>query len=120
LAAAVVGIAILIYSPETIQTAIKPGAEVRGAYLTQYSDTVTIEKAFDNFFDDPKWSTYSAEGYSYVAFTGTCQYAGEAADVRIVFKITGENFRVDQLDINGVQQNDLMLIYMLSTIYEGQ
>lgn len=69
---------------------VQPGASVRGAYLTQYSDTVTIEEAFDNYFDNGKWSTYKSEGYSYVVFTGVCEYAGEDADIRITFELTGE------------------------------
>lgn len=96
----------------------KPGASVRGAYLSQYSENVTIEDAFDNFFDNGKWSTYKAEGYSYVVFTGSCEYMDDKADVRVTFKITGENFIVDSLDINGQEQNDLMLYGLLSAVYD--
>lgn len=52
-------------------------------------------------------------------FTGTCEYLGERADARITFQITGEQFRVDHLDINGVEQNDLILYGLLSKIYES-
>lgn len=97
---------------------IKPGIGVRNAYLTEYSDKVTIEEAFDNFFSKGKWSTYKDESYTYVAFNGVCEYAGEPADVRITFKITGENFRVNSMDLNGIEQSDFILALMLEKIYE--
>lgn len=97
---------------------VQPGIEVRGSYLTHYSEDVTVEEAFDNFFDNPKWSTYQEDGYTYVVFTGACEYLGERADARITFQITGEQFRTEQLDLNGVEQNDLILYAMLAKIYE--
>ena len=97
---------------------VQPGIEVRGSYLTHYSEEVTVEEAFDNFFDNLKWSTYQQDGYTYVVFTGSCEYLGERADARITFQITGEQFRVEQLDINGAEQSDLLLHAMLAKIYE--
>lgn len=103
--------------PGGIQRITQPGAEVRNAYLTQYSDEITIEEAFTDFFANEKWSTYKDKGYTYVVFTGTCEYGGEPADARITFKITGENFRADTLEINGEEQNDLMLNLLLLKVY---
>lgn len=97
---------------------VQPGIEVRGSYLTHYSEDVTVEEAFSNFFDNPKWNTYQQDGYTYVVFTGSCEYLGERADARITFQITGEQFRVEQLDINGAEQSDLLLHAMLAKIYE--
>lgn len=112
-------VSILEYAlPGSLQRITKPGVEVRGSYLTEYSETVTIEEAFDNFFDNGKWSTYESEGYSYVAFTGACEYLGERADVRLTFKITGELFGVDNLDVNGQAQSDIMMYALLSKVYE--
>lgn len=98
---------------------MKPGMEVREAYLSQYSETVTIEEAFDNFFENGKWRKYKEEDYTYIAFTGVCEYMGERADVKVTFKITGENFIIDSMDINGQAQNDLMIYALLSKIYEN-
>lgn len=106
-------IVLYIISPD----AIKPGAGVRNAYLSMYSEEITIEEAFDNFFGNEKWSTYKDESYEYVVFSGVCQYNEEPADIRITFKITGENFLVDSMDINGVEQNDLITALMLEKIY---
>lgn len=105
--------------PGSLHRIMVPGAEVRGAYLTQYSDEVTIEEAFDNYFDNGKWSTYKETGYSYVVFTGNCEYLGSRADIRLTFKLTGENFRVDSLDVNGVTQGALIMYGLLSSVYEG-
>lgn len=104
--------------PGSLQSMAVPGIEVRSAYLSQYSTQVTIEEAFENFFGSCKWAKYDSEGYTYVVFTGTCMYLGEQADVRIVFKVTGENFIVDSLDINGRAQGDLILYGVLSAVYE--
>lgn len=95
----------------------KSGAEVREAYLTQYSQSVTVGRAFDNFFDKGEWSTYKSDDYKYVVFKGVCEYLGERADARVTFKVTGENFVVDKLEINGIEQNDLMLAILLEEIY---
>lgn len=104
--------------PGGLQWIMKPGAEVRGAYLTQYSENVTIEEAFENYFDNGNWRTYEDNEYSYVVFTGSCEYLGERADVKVTFKITGDNFIVDSLDLNGREQNDWILYGILSAVYE--
>lgn len=106
------------YIPGGASRIFQPGMEVRNAYLTQYSDKITIEEAFDNFFENVKWSKYKEAGYTYVVFTGACEYMGERADMRITFKITGENFIVDNLDVNGRAQNDYILHALLLTVYE--
>lgn len=105
-------------NPDWLLSRVIPGSVVRNGYLTQYSESITIEKAFSNFFDNGKWKQYNSDGYTNVVFTGTCTYLGERVDVRIVFKITGEKFIVDSLDINGREQNSVVLLIMLSEIYE--
>lgn len=114
----IVIVCVVVLKPDFVTNIFQPGANVRNAYLTQYSDTVTIEDAFNNFFDNGKWSTYKENDYSYVTFTGTCEYFGERADAKITFKITGEKFVVDHLDVNGSTQNDLMLYALLAKVYE--
>lgn len=113
----VISLAVVL-KPDFLANIFQPGANVRNAYLPQYSEAVTVEDAFDNFFDNGKWGTYKKNDYSYVTFTGACEYFGERADVKITFKITGENFLVDHLDVNGITQNDLMLYALLAKVYE--
>lgn len=111
-------ILIIVLRPDFISNVIQPGAEVRNAYLSQYSEDVTVEDALEEYFDNGKWDTYKEGGYSYVTFTGTCNYLGEKTDAKITFKITGENFIVDSLDLNGREQNDLILVLFLTEVYE--
>lgn len=112
-------VCVIVLKPDFVSDIFQPGAGVRNAHLSQYSDEVTIEEAFQDFFANEKWSTYKSDGYSYVVFTGTCEYDGEPADAQITFKITGDNFHIDHLDLNGVEQNDLILALMLAKVYEN-
>lgn len=109
---------VIVSNPDFFTDIIRPGANVRNAYLSQYSESITVEEAFDGFFDNGKWDTYKEGGYSYVVFTGTREYVGDADDMRITFKITGEHFLVDSLEINGVKQNDFMLALLLAAVYK--
>lgn len=93
---------VIALNQDFIVNIFQPSAGVRNACLSQYSDKVTIEEAFQDFFDNKKRSTYKSNGYFYVVFYGVCAYDGKPTDVRITFKITGDNFRVDRLDLNGV------------------
>jgi len=105
-------------APGSLKHIMTPGAEVRGAYLAQYSKTITIEDAFKNFFGNRKWSTYKEAGDSYVVFSGTCEFMGEKVHVKITFKILSEQFVVDSLEVDGQKQNDLILFSLLSAVYE--
>lgn len=105
--------------PGSVSGLFRPGIEVRSAYLTQYSSAVTIEEAFDNFFDNGSWSKYEEAGYTYIVFTGTCEYMGDRTDIRITFKITGEKFIVDKMEADGREQNSFMLALLLTKIYEN-
>lgn len=95
-----------------------PGYEVRVSYMTQYSETVTVGEAFESYFEDCKWKKYKDEDYSYVVFTGTCEYMGEICDVRMTFKLTGKNFVCDRLELNGSPQSELMITILLSDVYD--
>lgn len=113
-------ICVKIFFPNLFQYITSPGREVRGAYLSQYSTEVTVGEAFDNYFDKGKWRKYKGDdGYKYVAFTGTCDYSGQTTDVRITFKITGDNAMIDQVELNGQEQNGLVEIALLLDIYSG-
>ena len=115
---AIGAIALEHAAPGSLKHITTPGAGVRNAYLSQYSNSVTIENAFNNFFEKPQWSTFEKEGASYVAFSGRCELRGEKVDVRILFKITGDNFIADKLEVNGREQNNFMLTSLLTAIYD--
>ena len=115
-----VAIVLLIITeafPNEVRNLIMPGTEVRNAYLTQYSEKITIEGAFNSFFGSHKWRTYKEKGCSYVIFTGSCIVMDKTSDVRITFKITGENFVVEELEVNGQEQSKLLLDILLARVY---
>ena len=110
---------VVVLKPDLIYNLVQPGYAVRQGYLSQYSEDVTVEDAFNNYFDNPQWSTYEEEGYSYVAFTGGCAYMEEKVDIRLTFQITGEQFRIDRLDVNGIEQSDFILYALLESVYDA-
>jgi len=103
---------------DTITDIFQPGASVRNAYMTEYSESVTVEEAFEDYFADGQWSTYKDRGDPYVVFNGTCELLGVPVDVKLTFKITGKHFTIDRLEVNGVEQNDFMLYRLLESVYE--
>ncbi len=105
---------------DTISDIFQPGASVRNAYMTEYSESVTVEEAFDDYFADGQWNTYKDKGDPYVVFTGTCELLGVPVDVKLTFKITGKHFTIDRLEVNGVEQNDFMLYRLLESVYEDE
>ena len=82
-------IAAAAYSMAVLSPALDDTAKVRDAYLSQYSTTVTVGDAFDNFFGSPKWKAYEEGTQERVDFQGNCTYSGEQVQVRIVFGIYG-------------------------------
>lgn len=92
---------LIMFNRDTVDNMVRPGFAVRDSYMTQYSEKVKVGTVFDAFFDNAKWSYYKEKDYSYVGFTGVCRVDDERADVHITFKITGENFVVDSLEVNG-------------------
>ena len=106
-------------APGGIEYLMTPGSEVRMAYLTEYSDAVTIEKAFHNFFGNPKWSTYKESGDSYVVFTGRASGdEGKKVYVKITFKVAGEKFGIDRLEVDGQTMPPFHMHVLLSKVYE--
>ena len=45
---------IFVNKPDFLINIIQPGSGVRNACLSEYSESVTIEEAFDNFFENGK------------------------------------------------------------------
>ena len=90
---------------------------IAGSYLTEYSETVTIGEAFDDFFSDPEWESYKIGNKKYVDFTGGCTYFDEPAIMTITFIYFGDSFRVDNIAINGVDMPALLWPGFLEAIY---
>ena len=93
---------------------------VKNSYLTQYSNRVTIGKALDSFFGDPKWKySRDKDGTETITVTGDCAYNDSPAEATIHFTLTdsGKYFTMSGMKING---KDLGLLSNLSfaALYE--
>lgn len=110
-------IAAAAYSMAVLSPALDDTAKVRNAYLSQYSTTVMVGDAFDNFFGSPKWKAYEEGTQERVDFQGNCTYSGEQVQVRIVFGIYGDTFQVDSVQINGKEAPALISAGLFSAVY---
>ena len=93
--------------------------EVRNSSPEAYPN-LTLEEAYENFFDHPKWRFGEMEGsYVTVEFSGTCLYKGEevTANLTIYNYVDSNSCTVMYLDFNGVPQDDEILHLLLNTIY---
>ena len=97
----------------------KPGADVRDAYLENYSNSITVEEAFDSFFDNGRWSEHREDGDVYVLFTGECTYLDKKAKIKIRFRIKGDYFYFVNMEMNGQPQSDILSEALLDKVYEG-
>lgn len=115
-AGAAAGIVLIIILCAAIH---KPGGYVRDAYLESYSKLITVEEAFDSFFDKGKWKEYKEDGDQYVVFTGECYYLDKEVDVKIRFRIKGDYFYFVNMEMNGQPQADIVSEALLDKVYEG-
>ena len=80
---------------------------VKDGYLSEYNSSVTIGKALDSFFGNPKWKyRRDRDGNEIVSVTGECTYADKPAEATIEFSIleSGKYFKMSKMKLNG---NDL-------------
>jgi len=108
-------IIIAIFNPNFFRGA---GYEVRNSYLDQYSDSITIEAAFNNYFDNAKWSEKEINGVDYVIFSGTVEEEGEIVTADIWFRISGEVFYIDSMELDGFELNDIGIDWVMQAVYE--
>lgn len=92
---------------------------ISNSYLNSYSETITIGKAFDAFFSDGKWSSYSEGAINYIDYTGTCMYGDEQAEMIIRFWHSDIEFRVEEIYINGEKMPDISHVGFLQTIFDS-
>lgn len=93
---------------------------VKNGYLTDYSSTVTVGRAFDEFLSNPIWQYFDADtGEKVVQVNGTCTYNDKSVEVKVQFILNDDDtFKIHVLAINDIEQNDLMLHGFLSKIFE--
>lgn len=85
---------------------------VKNGTLQKYPSK-TVGEAFANFFSDPLWH---ANG-NYVVFGGRCTWNGEMTKAAIGFKINGNTFELDTIEIGDISFNSLAWTSIMNTIY---
>lgn len=108
----IIGLVIVLWKPVT--NLIKPGAVVRNAYFTSYSDEITIGEAFENVFTNYKWSKYTYNGNKYVRFTGDFKDDdGNVATYQFNFLVLGDSATIDSIYVEGVDVSSMETILLV-------
>jgi hypothetical protein len=74
----------------------------------------------DSYFSNPKWEEIvgADDGRDYVNITGGISYSDEPAEAVLQFKIRGDRFMVNALEIDGEGQNELIILGLLNLMCE--
>lgn len=91
---------------------------ISSSYLTQYSSTVTVGTAFNDFFGDPKWKSYEQGIQKYVDFQGEVTLDNEPAVAVITFSLLGDSFKVESVKIDNDSLNPTEVESFFQTVYE--
>ena len=95
--------------------------EVKNGCLTQYSSTITVGEAFENRFDNCKWSSSDSsivDGAHNVYFSGDDTAMNTHWEV--AFYSQDDWFEVDSISIDGeVHYDDTVIYYLLDYVYTG-
>lgn len=68
--------------------------------------SVPIGKAFDQFFVNGKWKSFtSTENELIVEFNGECTWYNKPADMKVQFVLSGNEFSLKYIGINGFDMN---------------
>lgn len=83
------------------------------------SPNVPVGKAFDQFFGDGKWKSFtSTENETIVEFNGDCTFEDKPATFRIQFSISGNEFQMKYVAINNVPLTYLDGLEVLEKVFE--
>lgn len=96
---------------------------VKDGYFYDYTEEdgyTDVGTAFDNYFADGTWKTFTADDDSeIVEFNGTCLYLDEEANCSIQFEIGEDNtFNVRSMEIDGVPQSRLIINSLIDEVME--
>lgn len=91
---------------------------IKESYLSEYSHSLTIGDAFEEFFTNPEWESYKDGIQEYVDFKGVCSYGGENATVIITFLMNEDTFVIDKVTVDGRNLSILEQALLLEAIYE--
>lgn len=94
---------------------------VKNGTLNSYK-SVTVGKAFEEFFTDTDWEYFSSDRYKdIVQFTGTYHINDKKYKTLIQFTVNKDKseFEMNYCEVNGKSQNLFEWSSLLSNIYEG-
>lgn len=107
---------VIVCGGDVITDTFQPGAAVRNGYF-QYNETLTVEDIFDRVCSDGEWSSYKSNGTQYVRFTGSYYNIYDSlVYLDITFKIVGDSFMVDTMEVNGIEQDNLAVMMIIENI----
>ena len=95
-------------------------AIVLGGKLAFHSNE-TLGQAVDSFFENPRWSVQRTEdGGEYVTVEGGLTFSGKPVKGALQFTVTRKNgtFKARSLELNGIPQNETMIVALMQKMYE--
>lgn len=101
-------------------------SDVKDSTLPAYSEDITIEEAFESFFDEPSWSSYETDTDEIVVFTGYFNENG-GDKIKITMEMTknGESLKWEEVVLYNTNTgdttylSDVELESLLNAIYEN-
>ncbi|MFI3200445.1 MAG: hypothetical protein R3Y54_02820, partial [Eubacteriales bacterium] len=119
-----IGVLVLLYVLYVYMNE-KESLGISSSYMTQYSSTVTVGEAFDDFFSNSTWTNYEVGSNTMVEFTGGCQYLNSPAEAVIQFRLENNGtFHLISITMNGTKFNadnfleNLMITGFMEKIYD--
>lgn len=96
---------------------IASGGGVATSSMSQHG-TEKLGVVFGDFFENPHWKSYKANGQKYVDFTGECEVWGSPAHVRLTFAVYDNSFKLIDCEIDGESVGALVGIAIISAAYD--
>ena len=94
-------------------------ARIRESHLPQFSETVSIDRAFESFFEDGRWKEHSEGGIKYVDYIGTYVHGKNTANVVIRFLYSDTEFKVHTAFVDGEELMPLEVLELFEAIYQS-
>ncbi|WP_202707525.1 fibronectin type III domain-containing protein [Sporosalibacterium faouarense] len=93
---------------------------IKDGHFYQYPQ-LTIEEAFDNYFNNPNWEYFkSDDDYDVVEFKGECYYNNELVEILLQFTVNvdDETFYVNYKEMDGDGMTNDNFLELLENIYK--
>ncbi len=92
---------------------------IKGSYLTDYSRTVPIGRAFQNYFGNPQWYSGVSQNIRYVLFSGmaTRKPDNSAVKIEFMFIVTDDKFEIVGWRSDGKDQPINTLPSILNSVF---